>query len=131
MTSLVVIKGPDRGKRFELGEGTPTLGRDARNTIRLHDTEASRHHAELRLTPEGYVLHDLQSSNGTYLNGERIEKSSLKAGDRIRIGQSELLFTAEQANQGASGELANKINMITSQQATDASAILRNQTQRR
>ena len=126
MISLVVIKGPDKGKRFELTAEGATIGRDARNTFRLHDSEISRHHAELARTPEGYRISDLRSSNGTLLNGERVAQSLLKPGDRIRLGQSELIVTNEPGQPEPESELARKINMISVAGATeDGSEIVR------
>src|SRR5437588_13131298 len=58
---LTVIKGTDEGKLFELTAEQVTVGRDATNKVRLHDTEVSRRHAEFVRTPEGYRLRDLNS----------------------------------------------------------------------
>lgn len=125
MASLTVIRGPDRGKRFDLVDPNPSIGRDAKNSIRLHDHEISRHHAELRRSDLGYVLLDLQSSNGTYVNGERVDKSPVQSGDRILVGQTELIFTATPTTTPHGADLANKISMIARQQPTDSSAIYR------
>ncbi len=95
MASLYVIAGTDEGKRFELSTAVVGLGREANNAIRLHDTEASRRHAELRLLPNGtHQLVDLGSSNGTFLNGKMIKDAVVKPGDEIRIGQSTMVFLA-------------------------------------
>ena len=74
MPSLFVIQGRDQGTRFELapGEDQQSLGRDAGNFIQIHDTEVSRRHAEIRRVDGKYYLVDLGSSNGTYVNAERI-----------------------------------------------------------
>ena len=71
MASLFVIQGADQGKRFEFMSSPVALGRDSSNAIRLHDTEISRRHAELRLEREGYRIVDLGSANGTFVNGQR------------------------------------------------------------
>lgn len=95
MASLYVIAGSDEGKRFELTTSVVGLGREANNTVRLHDTEASRRHAELRLLPNGtHQLIDLGSSNGTFLNGKMIKDVVVKPGDEIRIGQSTMVYLA-------------------------------------
>ncbi|MDX1962729.1 MAG: ATP-binding protein [Pirellulales bacterium] len=96
MPSLFVIQGRDQGSRFELGPPpqTFTLGRDPGNAVQLHDTEVSRRHAELLFTGDQMVLTDLGSSNGTYVNHQRIERQELASGDQIQIGRSVLLFTA-------------------------------------
>lgn len=124
VASLTVIKGPDRGKRFEVTDDVPSIGRDPRNAIRLHDSEISRRHAEFRRTEKGYVIYDLQSSNGTYLNGKRIKYSHVKTGDRILIGQSEMIFTAGAEVHHQPNELATKINMIARNDSTESSAII-------
>lgn len=129
VASLTVIRGPDRGRRFELVDQVPSLGRDARNSIRLHDGEISRHHAELRRNGNEFVLYDLNSSNGTYVNNERIDFHTIKTGDRIRIGQSEMIFTADPSEAPSALDLAGKIQMVGARQATESSAILRSMKQ--
>lgn len=99
MASLYVIAGTDEGKRYELNTAVVGLGREANSAIRLHDTEASRRHAELRLLPNGtHQLVDLGSSNGTFLNGKMIKDAVVKPGDEIRIGQSTMVFLATTVN---------------------------------
>lgn len=125
MAFLTVIRGADRGRRFEVFGPVLTLGRDAKSNIRLHDSETSRHHAELRRTKDGYVLYDLDSSNGSYLNGKRVEHSLIRTGDCLRIGQSEMIFTADPVAQPSTAQLAGRIDMVTRQKESDASAIVR------
>jgi signal transduction histidine kinase len=122
LASVTVIKGPDKGRRYDLTVDRPTIGRDATSTIRLHDGEISRHHAEIRKTANGYIVYDLQSSNGTYLNGERIQYAVVRTGDRVRCGQTEMIFTSETGP--ARPDLADKIRMTTTSQPSDGSAIL-------
>src|SRR5205823_7014859 len=73
---LIVIKGADEGKQFELSEPVVSIGRDAGNTIRLNDTEVSRRHAELvqKSGDDGkrYLLRDVGSANGTFVNNEHV-----------------------------------------------------------
>lgn len=122
MAYLTVLKGPDRGKRYELTGDRPVVGRDAKSSIQLHDGEISRQHAEIRRIKSGYILYDLQSSNGTFLNGERVQYSVIKSGDRIKFGQSELIFTGDAAAPRV--DLASKINMTPADPKSDNSAIL-------
>ncbi len=72
MPTLFVIRGADQGSRFELTEAAVRVGRDPSNTIQVHDTEVSRHHAEIRRTENDYAISDLGSSNGTFVNGQRV-----------------------------------------------------------
>ena len=67
MASLFVIQGRDQGKRFELDRSVHTIGRDPSSDIQLHDNEVSRRHAQVVLTETGYELHDLNSSNGSFI----------------------------------------------------------------
>ncbi len=94
MASLFVIQGRDQGRRFELQGSRCTIGRDKSSDVRLVDHEVSRRHAEIRSDGGEYELVDRQSSNGTFVNGERIERRVLGSGDRIQVGRSLLIFTA-------------------------------------
>jgi signal transduction histidine kinase/pSer/pThr/pTyr-binding forkhead associated (FHA) protein len=95
VSSLFVTQGRDQGARFELTSDhtTITLGRDPQNTVQLRDTEVSRIHAEIIRDGETLALHDLGSSNGSYINDRRIDRQEIHTGDRIRIGRTTLLFT--------------------------------------
>jgi pSer/pThr/pTyr-binding forkhead associated (FHA) protein len=94
---LVVTRGPYAGSRFALSPGLTTAGRHPDSTIFLDDVTVSRRHAEIRSTPEGFVVRDVGSLNGTYLNRERIEESPLANGDELQIGKFKLVFVAATA----------------------------------
>jgi hypothetical protein len=80
---------------FYLSETTTRIGRDAGNDIALlHDSRVSRYHAEIRREGNSYVLHDLNSKNGTQVNGHRVTRHTLADGDRIRIGNGEIVYRA-------------------------------------
>lgn len=98
MASLFVIQGRDQGKRFDLTHALLAIGREANNSVQLHDTEASRRHAELRRDNASgqYYLTDLGSSNGTFVNSQRVQQHVLKSGDRVQIGRTLMLFTDDQ-----------------------------------
>ena len=93
MPSLFAIRGNDQGHCFELPDQVTTLGREAGNTIQLHDTEVSRRHAEIRIQGAVCELTDLKSSNGTFVNGKRVETHVLRSGDHVQFGRTLLLFT--------------------------------------
>jgi len=93
VASLFVIRGNDQGTRFELTEERMGIGRDPANAILVHDSEVSRHHAEIRFQEHRHLLLDLGSSNGTYVNGRRITQAELATGDHIQIGRTVLLYT--------------------------------------
>lgn len=93
---LVVVTGPAAGARLPLG-ADQTLGRGRSATLRLHDPEASRVHARIRLGADGASVEDLRSKNGVRLNGVRIDRRPvpLRPGDALRIGETELALEAE------------------------------------
>ncbi len=93
MPSLFVIEGRDQGKRFELQQDLLSVGRDPLNQVRLHDTEVSRRHAEVRRAGGGYEWVDLNSSNGSFVNSARVERQVLRSGDRVQIGRTLMIFT--------------------------------------
>ena len=73
--SLFVIQGRDQGTRFRLDGSTVTLGRGTSNAVQLHDTEISREHAEFSRRGEQYFIRDLDSSNGTFVNGKPSQRA--------------------------------------------------------
>ncbi len=93
MPSLFVIRGNDQGSRYELEDPIVRMGRDKSCTLHLHDTEVSRQHAELRRTHRDYTVSDLDSSNGTYVNGNRIQQHVLVSGDHVQVGATLMLYT--------------------------------------
>ena len=127
MPSLFVIRGNDQGTRFELHDSILRLGREASNTVQLHDTEVSRHHAELRLTERDYIVSDLNSSNGTFVNGHRIRQHLLSSGDQVQVGGTLMLYTgpAEEPDD----DVASTINIAAFSALEDPSRIIHAVTQ--
>jgi len=121
VASLFVIQGADQGKRFELKSSPVALGRESSNAIRLHDTEVSRRHAEIRLDDERYRIVDLGSANGTFVNGRLIDQAPLRSGDRLQLGQTVMLY-----NEGAAGrDLTARVDLLSQSHPEDRSAILK------
>jgi hypothetical protein len=91
--SLTVTRGLGQGKVFNLNAETSiSIGRAPSNDIPLNDSAVSGEHCRVR--PEGgnFVVHDLKSTNGTFVNEKRIERHRLSEGDEIRIGETCLRF---------------------------------------
>ena len=85
---LIVRTGPSPGMIFDLTKDVTVLGRDVTNDIVLGDAEVSRQHSRLTRTPGGYVLEDLGSTNGTFVNGERLlAPRVLSAGDLMGLSE--------------------------------------------
>ena len=79
----------DRGKTFEVAEGSATLGREDDCTIVLNDAKASRHHARVAASPDGnYRVVDTQSANGVWVDERRVSDEVLSEGQRFRIGST-------------------------------------------
>jgi Nif-specific regulatory protein len=115
-----------------------TLGRAPGNRVILHDERASRSHAELRLTPEGrWAIHDLNSRNGTLVDGKNVEgEQLLNDGDIIEIGAIEILYyegsqppeatsktdsDTDSAGEGITGEMSSDVDESLPPQSQPAS----------
>jgi signal transduction histidine kinase len=97
LANIYVIQGPDKGQTVEIPSSGCIIGRGA-DTIQLHDTTVSRSHARILLQNDHYYIQDIESANGTYVNGARIGKYlQLKHGDRICVGKTVLVFSEDQA----------------------------------
>ncbi|NLE29859.1 MAG: FHA domain-containing protein [Phycisphaerae bacterium] len=96
MANICIIQGPDKGQTVEIPPSGCIIGRGA-DTIQLHDTTISRSHARIMPQNDRYYIQDMESANGTYVNGARIGKYlQLKHGDRIRVGKTLLVFSEDQ-----------------------------------
>ena len=79
-------------REFEIIDNEVHMGRELDNTLRLPDPSISRHHCVIRKLAGGFEIQDLQSSNGVLVNGNRVQASPLRDGDRITQGQVQLTF---------------------------------------
>lgn len=79
-------------REFEIVDNEVHMGRELDNTLRLPDPSISRHHCVIRKVGGGYEIQDLQSSNGVLVNGNRVQASPLRDGDRVTLGQVQLTF---------------------------------------
>lgn len=92
LVTLRVLDGAERGRVYGNLEPPVTIGREEGNTIQLNDERVSRFHVKIQDDHERLVLTDLESTNGTKVNGETIQLRILRFGDTISIGRSVLLF---------------------------------------
>lgn len=89
MVYIVILRGPDIGKEFDLQQDEIRIGRGTRNDIVIHDNEVSREHLIIRRLPQGFELTDLGSNNGTYINGRAVDRPSMLYSDcLIELGDS-------------------------------------------
>ena len=89
---LIVRSGPQAGDRFTLADRLTRLGRHPDSEIMLDDITVSRRHVEIARTAEGYVVSDVGSLNGTYVNQERVDRAVLVHGDELQIGKFRLVL---------------------------------------
>jgi len=92
VAQLTFATGVATGTVIPLTENEYRIGRQRDNEIQLGDLGVSGHHARIYRGPDAYVVEDLKSRNGTWLNGVRVYHSSLKDGDTVRVGETELTY---------------------------------------
>jgi predicted component of type VI protein secretion system len=96
MAKLFFVGLDGAEKSYRLQTHRPfTVGRDPGNDIILRDPKVSRHHAEIVFERGFFVLHDLASANGTYVNGKRVRVAPLTHGAKVRMGNSYGRFSEE------------------------------------
>ncbi|HZS38456.1 MAG TPA: FHA domain-containing protein [Polyangia bacterium] len=89
---LEFVSGPLTGQTVGLDRDITTIGSVAGNTVLLNDTGVSRKHVGIKRVDGGYELADLGSTNGVYVNGEKVARRKLSVGDVIRVGTTEIVF---------------------------------------
>lgn len=99
MPQLQIFLSEDNQVSYDLADDKVTVGRLADNSLQIEDASVSSHHAELVLEGDHYHLHDLGSTNGTFVNGEATADAILKHGDEVRFGRIETVFSADAARQ--------------------------------
>ena len=94
--AVLVIQTEGEEVRTHVLEAEETLiGRSGRSDVRLNDTGASREHALITWEEDHYAVEDLQSTNGTRVNGRRIRSSPLQGNDSIALGRTRIVFRLE------------------------------------
>jgi len=97
MAKLVVLSAGMTGRTHELKVDKTTIGRVEDNTFQIAEPSVSSHHCELLLRGNEVVVKDLNSTNGTFINGEKVSESVLKAGQVLRLGQIEMRLEIDAA----------------------------------
>ncbi len=115
--TLRILDGADRGRVYEDIAPPITLGREEGNSIQLNDERVSRFHAKIQQDHEDLVLTDLESTNGTKVNGEQTQLKILRHGDTITIGRSTILV-------GSRDEIQKRLSKIQ-----DTNAVRRQRTE--
>jgi len=95
MAKLVILSSGMAGRSHDLKVDRTTIGRVDDNLFPIAEASVSSHHCEVLLRGADVVIHDLNSTNGTFINGEKITESVLKPGQTLRLGQVELRLETE------------------------------------
>ena len=127
MAKFVVFYNNELLKTYELDEPVVSIGRLPENTISIANMGVSRRHVKIEEdTDHSYVLSDLNSLNGTYVNGKRIKKVMLQSGDKISIGKYSILY--EEGNgttsEGVTQQQADSVNKQAPKEYIGAAADL-------
>ncbi len=104
--TIEVVSGPDKGKKVRTIEPLLRVGSDTSNDLVLSDTTVSRRHVEIERSAAGFLLRDLGSRNGTFLDGRQVLKAYLEPGDKIQLGKTKLLV--KQQSRGERYELGGE-----------------------
>ncbi len=124
MPTLRVLQGPDKGRVYHTPREAVTIGRTSEH-VPLTDHGSSRRHAELRPADDAWTIIDLGSSNGTYVNGQRlVTRIELKEGDQIKIGSTLLVFSGQDQAEGLFGAQAVREKIGRDRSTSDGSSIL-------
>jgi pSer/pThr/pTyr-binding forkhead associated (FHA) protein len=107
--TIRVLDGADRGRVFQQLVPPITIGREEGNTIQLNDERVSRYHVKIQEDHNRLVITDLESTNGTKVNGEDVQLRILRYGDMIAVGRSVLLF-------GSRDQIAQRLARLRSDQ---------------
>ena len=102
---LTAISGRLKGSVFTIDELPVVIGRETSATLCIADASVSRRHAQIAREEQHFVIEDLQSLNGTFVNDVPVNHRSLQHGDRLRIGDSQFIFLTNESEMSASGEV--------------------------
>ncbi len=102
MAKLEILDGDYRGRVFEFFDGRIVVGRGADSDLQVRETSMSRHHAELTQADDGWMLRDLNSSNGVFIDDRKITETLLKNRVRFRLGGVTFIFTDDVVHDDAS-----------------------------
>jgi len=113
--TIQVLEGLERGRVFESQQTPVTIGREDDNTIQLNDERISRFHSKIQEDGDRIILTDLDSTNGTRVNGRPVQLRVLQPGDQVAVGRCLLIF-------GSSAEIAEHLGTSQARTQQDTTA---------
>src|SRR3954466_14555974 len=114
-----VLEGIDKGRIFRELTTPVTIGREEGNVLRLNDERVSRFHAKVQTDNGDIILTDLESTNGTRVNGTVVQIRRLRFGDRVCAGDSLLLFGSNEEIAARMADLEQRRNAAVAGEAAD------------
>jgi pSer/pThr/pTyr-binding forkhead associated (FHA) protein len=103
--SLVIIEGQAQGMEYLVTKAYTVIGRDPASDITPRDSRISRQHAVIVYVDGSYILKDLDSTNGTFMNGASIKQASLRHGDKFRVGETTFQFILQENRRSVTYEI--------------------------
>ena len=110
MAKLVVLTATMTGRTHELKVEKTTIGRLEDNTFQIAEPSVSSHHCEILLRGNEIVVRDLNSTNGTFINGEKVSEKALKPGEVLRLGQIELRLETDAPSPGSTASAKKTVD---------------------
>lgn len=123
LVTLSVLEGLERGRVFRNMETPVTIGREEDNSIQLNDERVSRLHAKLQEDQGQIIFTDLNSTNGSRINGHPVQLRVLRPGDHLQIGRCTLLFGSETEIAGRARRLGVEVSALLPWQRPSAQSI--------
>jgi pSer/pThr/pTyr-binding forkhead associated (FHA) protein len=118
MNCKLILNNPDESKTFQLKIGDNIIGRDSNSNIQIISEEASRAHAKITLKDNTVTIKDLDSANGTYVNGKKTSHSELSNGDEVIIANQQMRLEIDQSKDAETQSYCPKITSDRSVYAT-------------
>lgn len=118
MTKISVIENNVPVNSVSLTAGTVSIGRAENNDVQIKDSTVSSHHAKIVTFFNASYIEDLGSTNGTYVNGKRVKKQTLKHGDTISLGTHSLKLENEETAKSTAGSFRAVTDKTTSPQVS-------------
>src|SRR5579863_9988310 len=92
MAKLVINPGTEQSREFELKPGSNYVGRGFANDLSIEDSSVSTSHCQISVNGESVIIKDLGSTNGTFINDDRVTEAALRPGQSLRLGTLEMIF---------------------------------------
>ena len=118
-----MVTGPNRGRFYDLSDEIVEIGRGSGSQVQIEDPSASSAHARIVRRDESFLLEDLSSRNGTFLNSESVDVAELRFGDTIQIGASQMVFRSDRDGSASQEKSGGAVHLTGAEAGADASLL--------